>query len=64
DAMRQQQAASGYGLRSDIASRLASMNANLGKAQDAVARKDEVRAKKYSDMAASDVEVLEKFLGR
>ncbi|MBV9086342.1 MAG: serine/threonine protein kinase, partial [Acidobacteriaceae bacterium] len=42
DAMRQQQAASGYGLRGDIASRLASMNANLGKAQDAIARKDEV----------------------
>jgi hypothetical protein len=40
------------------------MKVNLARAQDAIARKDEVRAKKYADVASADVEALEKFLGR
>ena len=62
--LRQQQAAAGYGLRGDITARLSSMKVNLATAQNALARRDEVKAKKYSDLAASDVEALEKFLGR
>ena len=33
-------------------------------AQDAIARNDGARAKRYSDLANADVEALEKFLGR
>ena len=40
------------------------MKLNLLKAQDALGRNDAIRAKKYADMAAGDVESLEKFLGR
>jgi serine/threonine protein kinase len=64
DRLQQQQASSGYGLRGDMAGRQASMNLALAKAQDAVGRKDSARAKKYVDQAESDVEALEKFLGR
>ena len=64
DILRQQQAAAGYGLRGDIASRVSSMKMNLARAQEAIARQDEVKAKRYSDLAAADVEALEKFLGR
>jgi eukaryotic-like serine/threonine-protein kinase len=64
ERLQHEQAAAGYGLRGDISSRMASMKVNLARAQDAIARKDEVRAKKYADVAAADVEALEKFLGR
>jgi serine/threonine-protein kinase len=64
ERLQEQQAAAGYGLRGDISSRMASMKVNLARAQDALARRDEVKAKKYADIAAADVEVLEKFLGR
>jgi hypothetical protein len=43
---------------------MASMKVNLARAQDAIARRDEVKAKKHADIAAADVEALEKFLGR
>ncbi len=62
--LQRQQAAQGFGLRGDISSRLASMKLNLAKAQDAVAHSDLDRAKRYSALADSDVEALEKFLGR
>ncbi len=64
DNLQRQQAAAGYGLRGDIASRQGSMKVNLAKAQEAISRNDLERAKRYSGMAASDVEALEKFLGR
>ena len=64
DRLQQQQNAAGYGLRGDIAARQASMKNNLAKAQDAVGRGDTQRAKRYMDLAESDVEALEHFLGR
>ncbi len=64
DNLKRQQAASGYGLRGDMAGKQASMNANLSKAQDAINRNDLARAKRYAALAAADIEVLEKFLGR
>jgi hypothetical protein len=64
DRLQQQQAAQGYGLRGDMAGRQASMKASLSKAQDAVEHGDAKRAKRYMDLAAGDVEVLEHFLGR
>jgi eukaryotic-like serine/threonine-protein kinase len=64
DRLQQQQAGAGYGLRGDIAGHQASMKVNLSKAQNAIEHNDAVRAKRYADMTAADLEVLEKFLGR
>lgn len=64
DHLQQQQSAAGFGLRGDIAARQASMKNNLAKAQSAVQSGDLTRARKYMDMAQSDVEALEHFLGR
>jgi predicted nucleic acid-binding Zn-ribbon protein len=63
DHLQQQQSAAGYGLRGDIASRQASMKNNLAKAQSAVQSGDLQRARKYMDLAQSDVDALEHFLG-
>ncbi len=40
------------------------MTLNLSKAQDAIAHNDAERAKRFADKAATDIEALEKFLGR
>jgi hypothetical protein len=47
-----------------MASKQSSMRNNLAKAQDAIQHNDVERAKRYSKLAESDVEALEKFLGR
>src|SRR5450631_490633 len=64
DRLQQQQAAAGYGLRGDMAAHQESMKLNLSKAQAAVEHGDIARAKRYSDLAQSDIEALEHFLGR
>jgi hypothetical protein len=64
DTLQRQQAASGFGLRGDMAARQASMKNNLAKAQDAIEHNDAERAKRYAKLTESDVEALEKFLGR
>src|SRR5438270_2075888 len=64
DTLQRQQAAAGYGLRGDIASEQSSMKLNLSKAQDAVEHNDAARAKRYAEMTSTEVEALEKFLGR
>lgn len=64
DHLQQQQSAAGYGLRGDIAARQASMKNNLAKAEGAVQTGDLQRARKYMDLAQSDIEALEHFLGR
>ena len=64
DHLQQQQSASGYGLRGDIAARQANMKNNLAKAQSALQSGDLQRAKKFTDLAQGDVEALEHFLGR
>ena len=63
DRLQQQQAASGYGLRSDIVERQASLKSNLYKAEEALQHRDVARAKKYTDLAEADAGVLERFLG-
>jgi hypothetical protein len=64
DRLQAQQARQGLSLRGDIASRQDSLRLNLSKAQDAVEHKDPTRAKRYKELTESDVEALEKFLGR
>ena len=61
--LQQQQAASGFGLRADMAARQASMKTNFSRASEAVQHGDVVRAKKYMKLAEADIEVLERFLG-
>jgi hypothetical protein len=63
DRLQQQQNSAGYGLRGDIVAKQGSMKTNLSRAESAEERGDLPQAKKYADMAASDVEVLEHFLG-
>lgn len=62
--LRRQQAAQGYGLRGDISSLQEMMKTHLSRAQVALQNRDVKNAQKYSDLAATDVEKLEKFLGR
>lgn len=64
DRMQKQQAASGYGLRGDMVAAQASMKLNLQKAQSSMEHGDPVKAKKYADVAATNAETLEQFLGR
>jgi serine/threonine protein kinase len=63
DGLRHQQASSGYGLRGDITNAEELMKADLSKAQSALAGGDPQNAKKYLDIAESQVEKIEKFLG-
>lgn len=63
DNLQRQQNAAGYGLRSDMVARQASMKNNLSKAQSAVEHGDVERAKKFMTLAQGDVEALEHFLG-
>jgi serine/threonine protein kinase len=63
DRLQQEQSAAGYGLRGDMVERQASLKANLFKAEEAMQHHDAARAKKYSDAAGKDLEVLERFLG-
>jgi hypothetical protein len=64
DTMQRQQQASGYGMRSDIVAKQASMKLNLSKAQDAVEHHDVSRAERYAALTQSDLSTLEHFLGR
>jgi hypothetical protein len=64
DRLKQEQAASGFGLRGDMAERQESMKINLSRAQDAAEHSDTAKAKKYYDRTTTDLEALEKFLGR
>ena len=62
--LQRQQAAAGYGLRGDMASAQSRMNLNLQKAQGAIQAEDLDRARRYAAQTESDLETLEKFLGR
>jgi hypothetical protein len=64
DNLKRQQAASGYGLRGDMAEHESSMKLNLSKAQNAIEHNDLERAKRYAGMAETDIDSLERFLGR
>jgi hypothetical protein len=64
DRLKAEQARAGYGLRGDMAARQQTLNTNLGRAEEAFDRKDLARAQRYKTLAQSDLEVLEKFIGR
>jgi ABC-type phosphate transport system auxiliary subunit len=64
DRLQQEQARQGLGLRGDMAARQESMKLNLSRAREALEKGDPARARKYRDLTESDVEALEKFLGR
>jgi len=63
DRLQQQQNSAGYGLRGDIVAKRASMDSNLSKAQNALQQGDIQRAKRYQNLAETDAEALEHFLG-
>jgi hypothetical protein len=64
DRLQEAQARQGLGLRRDMAAHQQSMNMNLAKAREAADRGDASRAKRYYDLARTDLEALEEFLGR
>ena len=64
DTLQRQQAAQGLGLRGDIVASKQRMETYMSKAQAAIQAKDADGARKYLDLAAAEVEKLEKFLGR
>jgi hypothetical protein len=63
ETLRQQQMASGYNLRSDIASAEQRMQMYLGKGNDALKAQDLTNAQKYFDKADAECTKIEKFLG-
>ena len=64
DTLQRQQAAQGFGLRGDMVASKQRMETYMSKAQAAIQAKDADGARKYLDLAAAEVEKLEKFLGR
>lgn len=64
DGLRRAQSAQGYGLRGDIVASEQRMRTNLSAAQSALDKQDAAVAKKYLNLAAVEVERIEKFLGR
>ena len=63
DTLRQQQQASGYNLRGDIASAQERMQMYLAKGDAALKAKDMANAQKYFDLADAEISKVEKFLG-
>ncbi len=63
DSLRQQQQADGYNLRGDIAASQQRMEMYLTKGNNALNAKDLVNAKKYFDLAETEISKVEKFLG-
>jgi len=63
DTLRQQQAASGYNLRADIAAAQERMQLYLAKGNAALKAKDTAGAQKYFDLADAEISKVEKFLG-
>jgi eukaryotic-like serine/threonine-protein kinase len=64
DALSREQNAQGMHLRGDMVEAQARMRTYIGKAQSAIQAQDAKSARKYLDLAAPEVERLEKFLGR
>ncbi|HKM68031.1 MAG TPA: serine/threonine-protein kinase [Candidatus Acidoferrum sp.] len=64
DTLRQQQQAEGYGLRGDIAASQERMQVYLAKGNNALKAKDMANARKYFDLAETEISKVEKFLGR
>ncbi len=64
DTLRRQQAASGVGLRSDMANAAQRMEYYFSQTETALSRRDADAAKKNLDLAEREVAKLEKFLGK
>jgi serine/threonine-protein kinase len=64
NGMRQNQAAQGLSMRGDIAASQQRMRTYLDKAQSALKNQDSTTAKKYLNLAETELATLEKFLGR
>jgi serine/threonine-protein kinase len=64
EGLQHQQAAQGFGLRGDIVSSRERMQTYLGKAQAALQAQDVEGARRYMDLSETEVDKLEKFLGR
>ena len=64
DQIRQQQAASGFGLRQDVAASLSRMEAHMDAAERAVQGQNPQAARKSMDQAEKEIDNLETFLGR
>jgi eukaryotic-like serine/threonine-protein kinase len=62
--LRETQRAQGLGLRGDVASAQERMQRYMAGAQSALRNQDARNAKKYLDLAETEVSTLEKFLGR
>ncbi len=63
NALKQQQAASGLGLRADMVAAQQRMGLFLKKGNDALQHGDTANAQKYFDQADAEISKLEKFLG-
>ena len=63
NSLKQQQAASGLGLRADMVAAQQRMGLFLRKANDALQHGDTANAQKYFDQADAEISKLEKFLG-
>jgi eukaryotic-like serine/threonine-protein kinase len=63
NSLRQQQAASGLGLRADMVAAQQRMGLFLKKGNDALQHGDTANAQKYFDQADTEISKLEKFLG-
>ena len=64
ETLRRQQRASGFDLRQDISIKQDAMKLNFNKAKQALQAKDLTRAKRFTDLAESNLGAVEKFLGR
>lgn len=62
--LRRQMSQQGLNLRGDIAAAEQRMDTYIGKAQAAFQNQDAKSTRKYMDQAETEVETLEKFLGR
>jgi hypothetical protein len=63
NTLKQAQAASGLGLRADMASAQQRMNLFMSKGNSALEHGDTANAQKYFDQADAEISKLEKFLG-
>jgi len=62
--LREQQARAGLSLRSDMAARHEAVRINVGRAREAISTGDLAGARRFRNLAISDLEALERFLAR
>jgi hypothetical protein len=62
--LRSSQAASGWGLRTDVSERQKNLQRNRLRIRDAIRRQDAASARKFMELAWQDIKSLHQFLGR